>query len=75
MNQQEDITASNQDTDIPYRWTDTICAGLATKLAMKYAPDKFQLLENVYQKSFDLAASADNDGVSLRIHPTGMNLG
>ena len=28
MNQQEDITASNQDTDIPYRWTDTICAGL-----------------------------------------------
>ena len=29
MNQQEDITASNQDTDIPYRWSDTICAGLS----------------------------------------------
>ena len=49
-------------------WSDCICAGLSSKLALKYAPDKFQLLENVYQKSFDLAASADNDGVSLRIY-------
>jgi len=75
VNQLEDVTAANQDADVPYRWSDCICAGLASKLALKYAPDKFQLLENVYQKSFDLAASADNDGVSLRIYPTGMNLG
>ena len=74
MNQQEDITASNQDTDIPYRWTDTICAGLATKVAMKYAPDKFQLLNEVYERAFSFAASSDNDGVSLRVQPTALNI-
>jgi hypothetical protein len=74
MNQLEDITASNQDTDIPYRWTDTICAGLASKLAVKYAPDKVQLLTDLYEKSFNFAASSDNDGVSLRIQPTILNM-
>ena len=50
MNQLEDVTLSNQDTDIPYRWTDCICAGLASKLSLKYAPDKFQLLNEVFHK-------------------------
>ena len=67
MNQIEDITASNQDTDVPYRWTDTICAGLASKLAIKYQPEKFQLLNEMYERSFSFAASSDNDGVSLRV--------
>lgn len=74
MNQQEDITASNQDTDIPYRWSDAICAGLSSKLAMKYAPDKFQLLNEMYERAFSFAASSDNDGVSLRVQPTALNM-
>jgi len=74
MNQQEDVTASNQDTDIPYRWSDTLCAGLSAKLAMKYAPDKFQILNEMYERSFGFAASSDNDGVSLKIQPTALNL-
>ena len=74
MNQQEDITASNQDTDIPYRWTDCICAGLASKLSLKYQPDKFNLLNQIYERAFEFAASSDNDGVSMRIRPTGLNL-
>lgn len=75
INQLEDINLSNQDADVPYRWSDCICAGLASKLALKYAADKYQILDSVYERSFSLAASSDNDGVSLRIHPTGMNLG
>ena len=74
MNQQEDVTSSNQDTDIPYRWSDTICAGLSSKLAVKYAPDKFQLLNEMYERSFSFAASSDNDGVSLRVQPTALNM-
>ena len=74
MNQIEDITASNQDTDIPYRWTDCICAGLASKLSLKYQPDKFNLLNQIYERAFEFAASTDNDGVSMRIRPTGLNL-
>ena len=75
MNQLEDVTLSNQDADVPYRWSDTICAGLASKLAMKYAPEKFQLLNEMYERSFNFAASSDNDGVTMRIRPTGLNLG
>ena len=74
MNQQEDVTASNQDTDIPYRWSDAICAGLSTKLAMKYAPDRFQMLNEMYERAFSFAASSDNDGVSLRVQPTALNI-
>ena len=75
INQLEDITASNQDADIPYRWSDCICAGLASKLALKYQPDKFNLLNQVYERAFEFAASTDNDGVTLRVRPTGLNLG
>jgi hypothetical protein len=75
INQLEDVTASNQDADIPYRWSDCICAGLASKLALKYMPDKFNILNQVYERAFEFAASTDNDGVTLRIRPTGLNLG
>jgi hypothetical protein len=75
INQLEDVTASNEDTDIPYRWSDCICAGLASKLALKYMPDKFNLLNQVYERAFEFAASTDNDGVTLRVRPTGLNLG
>jgi len=74
INQIEDINASNQDADVPYRWSDCICAGLASKLAMKLAPDRYQLLDQVYERSFELAAATDNDGVTLRLRPTGMSL-
>jgi hypothetical protein len=74
VNQLEDISASNQDADIPYRWSDCICAGLASKLALKYMPDKFALLTQDYERSFDFASSTDSDGVSMRVRPTGLDL-
>ena len=37
MTQLDDITLSNQDTDIPYTWSECICAGLASKLSVKFA--------------------------------------
>jgi hypothetical protein len=74
VNQLDDITASNQDADIPYRWNDCICAGLASKLALKFANEKFTILNEMYERAFSLASSADNDGVSLRIRPTALNL-
>jgi len=74
INQLEDVTASAEEPDIPYRWSDCICAGLASKLALKFAPDRYHILEQVYEKSFEFAASTDNDGVTMRIRPTAMNL-
>ena len=74
VNQLDDITASNQDADVPYRWSDCICAGLASKLSLKYATEKFSILNEMYERSFNFAASSDNDGVSLRVQPTALNL-
>jgi len=74
IRQLEDVTASNQDADIPYRWNECICAGLASKLALKFANEKFTILNEMYERAFSFASSADNDGVSLRIRPTALNL-
>lgn len=74
IRQLEDVTASNQDADIPYRWNECICAGLASKISLKYANEKFQILNEMYERAFAFAAASDNDGVSLRIQPTGLNL-
>ena len=74
IRQLEDVTASNQDADIPYRWNECICAGLASKLSLKYANEKFQILNEMYERAFAFAAASDNDGVSLRIQPTALNL-
>ena len=74
IRQLEDVTASNQDADIPYRWNECICAGLASKLAMKFAVEKFTMLNEMYERAFSFAAASDNDGVSLRVQPTALNL-
>jgi hypothetical protein len=74
VNQLDDVTLSNQDADVPYRWSDCICAGLSAKLALKFAPEKFQMLNEMYERAFNFAASSDNDGVSLRVQPTALNL-
>lgn len=74
IRQLQDVTASNQDADIPYRWSECICAGLASKISLKYATDRFSILNEMYERSFDFAAASDNDGVSLRVQPTALNL-
>ena len=72
--QPDDVTASNQDADIPYRWTDTLCAGLAAKLSIKFAPDRSEALLALYERSFQFASDEEGSHVRLRIKPTGMNL-
>jgi hypothetical protein len=72
--QPEDVTASNQDADVPYRWTEPLCAGLAAKLAVKYAPERAGDLFALYEKCFEYASDEEGSNVHLRIKPTGMNL-
>ena len=69
MNQLDDITASNQDADIPYRWSDCICAGLASKLSMKYAPQLMQGMKLVYEDEFQRALQEDGSASSTYITP------
>ena len=72
--QLEDVTASNQDADIPYRWTDAICAGLAAKLSVKFAPERAPDLIALYERAFQFASDEEGPSVHLRVKPTGLNL-
>ncbi len=70
----QDVTASNQDADVPYRWNDAMCAGLAAKLAIKFAPDRASGLFDLYERAFGFASAEEGPNVSIRVRPTGLNL-
>tara|TARA_R100001594_G_scaffold16070_2_gene33392 strand:- start:7906 stop:8571 length:666 start_codon:yes stop_codon:yes gene_type:complete len=68
--QPDDITLLAQDTDTPYRWSEAMCAGLATKLAQKKNPERYAALYTASEASFNLAAGDERERASLRIIPT-----
>jgi hypothetical protein len=73
LSQIEDITAAYQDTDIPYRWTEAMCAGLASKLAIKLpnvSPQRMQILFTQAESSFQFASDEEGEKAALRIIPT-----
>ncbi len=71
--QVEDVTSSNEDADIPYRWTDAMCAGLALRIYTKIPTlDSIRLAELKQQAldAFDHAATDEGERATLRIIPT-----
>ena len=61
--------ASGQTGDLPYRALDAICAGLAKRVALKFAADKFQLLKAEAKESWDEFAEADREDVPITLRP------
>lgn len=61
MRQLQDITASTETPDAPYRWQEAIAAGLAAKLAEKYAPDREQGLLAKAMQALKLAKQEDRE--------------
>ena len=70
VRQVEDVTALAQDADVPYRWTEAVCAGLAAKLARKKAPALVLELKLEAQEAFSLASGDERERATLRIRPT-----
>lgn len=69
----EDITSSNEDTDIPYRWTDAMAAGLAVRLYTKLPTidaNRLAMLQAQAIASFSNAATDEGERATLRIVPT-----
>lgn len=58
--------------DIPYRMFSAFADALAAKLALTYAPDRFETLEAVAMKSYAMARAQESEEVPLRITP-GLN--
>jgi hypothetical protein len=68
--QMQDISvAGGQTLDAPYRFLDAFTYGLASRLALIYAPDRFQMLKGEYEEKFLLAAEQDQEAVNLYISP------
>ena len=56
--------------EIPFRFYPCLAAGLAYYISMKRAPDRVQLLKNVYEEEFDRAMAEDRDRSSFTITPS-----
>ena len=63
----------SQIEDITDRWTEAMCAGLASKLAIKLpnvSPQRMQILFTQAESSFQFASDEEGEKAALRIIPT-----
>ena len=57
----QDVTAGSETADVPYRWFEALASGLAARLALKFAPEKFALLEKLAAGALQRAKSEDRE--------------
>ena len=67
MKIQEDAGNFTNSMDAPNRWMEAIAAGLAAKLAVKFAPDRLEFLQGLADGAYGRAAAEDREKVPLRI--------
>jgi len=67
--QQDTSLRGGQTIDAPYRFLDAIVFGLASRLAVIYAPDRAVPLDAAYKEKITLAAQLDSERVSLKFAP------
>lgn len=61
MRQLQDVGAGSNTPDIPYRWQEALTAGVAAKLAEKYAPDRERGLIAKAAAAFGKAMQEDRE--------------
>lgn len=69
MRMLQNVGALTDTPDVANRWLEAICAGLAARLAVKYAPDRLAVLQPMADKAYMTAADEDTERVPLRIVP------
>ena len=65
----QDAGAYTNDADVPYRFVPCMIAGLAYYLAIKYAPDRIQMLKMLYEDELKRALEEDGSSSSSFITP------
>ena len=65
----KDSGAYTNNTEIPFRFLPCLTAGLAYYIAMKKAPDRIQILKQIYEDEFQRAADQDGERTSLFLTP------
>lgn len=74
MNTQQDAGALLNSLDAPGRLLEAIAAGLAAKLAVKFAPDRMQVLTDMAVNAYKAAIQEDRERVPMRFMPAGRRL-
>jgi len=72
LRQFQDVTGLNEDPDIPKRWTEAVCAGLAAKFSLKIAPDRFDRLNALADAAFLRARGQEGEKAGITIRPRGI---
>ena len=65
----EDAGGYSKDPDAPNRFLPALCAGVASALALKRAPDRIQTLKMLYEDSLQRALTEDGARTSAYISP------
>lgn len=70
VRQTQDVDVSNgYNVEIPYRFYEAYCAGLAWKLSETYAPQLEDKMFVRYQRAMDIALKQDTENVGMTIMP------
>jgi hypothetical protein len=64
MRQLQDVGAASNTLDVPYRWQEAMTAGLAAKLAEKYAPDREAAMIKKAEAAYNRAFVEDRERTS-----------
>lgn len=65
----QDITAMFQAAQVPQSFYDALISGIAVRLALKFAPDKFPSLKQEAQEAYQIAKGTDFENVTIRFQP------
>lgn len=65
----KDVNDLHGTNFVPQRWLEPSIAGLASKLALKFAADKYLMLKDEAEQAYRVAAVEDKERVPLRIEP------
>ncbi len=60
---------SGETPDLPVRWYDAACAGLAWRVSRAYAATKTKDLKMEYDEAWKFAGTEDNQNVPIRVSP------
>ena len=69
LTRMDDADIYTNTMDLPFRFYPCLAAGLAYYLALKRAPNRVQMLKEVYEEEFERAATEDRDRASFNVAP------
>lgn len=65
----ESLGSMRDQPDVAYRYLEALAAGLAARVSQKYSADRYMVLKDEADMSFQRARLSDDDGGDLHIQP------